>query len=208
MYAHSENVCAAACLQNLVAKTLFPKQNLAWVASLDYNATCQILPDLFYACFVVSKTNINLLHDSPLLKNICVRQAVLDKWFLRLVLKTRYADLVGANISALLFQRPSCATLCSGAHISWFIVILGRVFICKACPWQFRKCTNNIHHKTIRKHSPEQLSGIKVTPLQQEPNPQQPTTTRVTSTGMSVESYQNGRTSRKNTGATTRRTWY
>ena len=46
------------------------------------NATCLIQPHLFHALFIVSRITINYQTNcSPLLKNTCVRQVVLDKWF-------------------------------------------------------------------------------------------------------------------------------
>ena len=45
------------------------------------NATSLIRPRLFYVfLFDRVKDHHNLLHHSPLLKNICVRQVVFDKW--------------------------------------------------------------------------------------------------------------------------------
>ena len=42
------------------------------------NANCLMRPRLLYAVF---KDHHHLLHDSPLLKNACVRQVALDEWF-------------------------------------------------------------------------------------------------------------------------------
>ena len=44
------------------------------------DATCLLRPRLFYA-FRGVKDHRVVLHDSPLLKKTCVRQAVVDKWF-------------------------------------------------------------------------------------------------------------------------------
>ena len=45
------------------------------------NATCLIRPRSFYVSVCRVKEHRNVLHCSPLLKNTCVRQVVLDKWF-------------------------------------------------------------------------------------------------------------------------------
>ena len=46
------------------------------------NTDCLIRPCLFELCvFRRVKDHPNLLHCSPLLKKICVRQVVLDEWF-------------------------------------------------------------------------------------------------------------------------------
>ena len=47
------------------------------------NTTCLIRPHLVYALCVFRrvKDHHHLLHDSPLLKNTCLRQVVIDKWF-------------------------------------------------------------------------------------------------------------------------------
>ena len=45
------------------------------------NATRLMRPRLFYASVRRVKDHRNLLHDSQLLKNNCIRQVVLDKWF-------------------------------------------------------------------------------------------------------------------------------
>ena len=45
------------------------------------NATCLIRPRSFYALAYSVKDHHNMLHCSTRLKNTCVRQEVLDKWF-------------------------------------------------------------------------------------------------------------------------------
>ena len=44
-------------------------------------AACLMRPQLFHACFVVSRITMTCDNHSPRLKKTCVRQVVLDKWF-------------------------------------------------------------------------------------------------------------------------------
>ena len=46
------------------------------------NATCLRRPQLFSGAWLVEYGYLKLLHYSPLLKKTCIRQVVLDKWFL------------------------------------------------------------------------------------------------------------------------------
>ena len=104
------------------------------------NATCLMRPHLFYACFVVSNIIIVCCIISSLLKNTCVRQAVLDKWFphdtwlwprsLALCTCAILAEAIGvksnsSNSSSVGIKQLSCISTLNQTHklISTFICI-------------------------------------------------------------------------------------
>ena len=70
-----------------------------------------MLPRLFYVCFVVSGASISChINYSLLLKKACVRQVVLDKWFLLIVMSCAGSDnwlLIGCTDVLLLPHAKS-----------------------------------------------------------------------------------------------------
>ena len=74
------------------------------------NATCPTRSRSFCVFFVVSRTTINLLHYSSLLKKTCVRQVVLDKW-LPLGIACCNLCLWVYHISDVKFRGYLCAVL-------------------------------------------------------------------------------------------------
>ena len=100
------------------------------------NATCLIRPHSFSTALLVQYGQLNLLHYSPLLKNKCVRQVVLDKWFPPSsgssfkTLKYNYIYIYKHNIYIYIY-----ACMCVYTYIYIYIYVSETAF--SGCPWAF-----------------------------------------------------------------------